>query len=44
MVLLENLWILLNPYNAPLLDVKALYSFLKEIYNPYWDGNEQSMN
>jgi len=39
----EHLWMLLNPYEAPLLEVRALYSLLREVYNPYWDGSEKQM-
>jgi hypothetical protein len=44
MTFLEHLWIHLNPYDAPLLEVRALYSLLREVYNPYWDGSEKQMD
>lgn len=38
-----HLWYLLNPFGADLLEVRILYTFLKLVYDPYYDGNSESM-
>jgi hypothetical protein len=38
-----HLWHLLNPYDADLLEVRIFYTFLKLVYDPYYDGNRDQM-
>jgi len=39
-----HLWYLLNPFGALSLEVRILYTFLKLVYDPYFDGTPESMD
>jgi hypothetical protein len=38
-----HLWYLLNPFNSQVLEVRILYTFLKLVYDPYYDGSSEQM-
>ena len=38
-------WYILNPYgNREKIEGRIIYVFLKLVYDPYWDGTQESMN
>ena len=39
-----QLWYVLNPYgNREKIEGRVLYVFFKLVYDPYWDGMQESM-
>jgi len=43
--LLMQFWYILNPYgNREKIEGRIIYVFLKLVYDPYWDGTQESMN
>ena len=41
---LLQLWYVLNPYgNREKIEGRVLYVFFKLVYDPYWDGTQESM-
>lgn len=42
---LMQLWFTLNPYgNRDTVEGRVLYVFLKLVFDPYWDGLQETMN
>lgn len=40
-----QLWYALNPFgDREKIEGRVLYVFLKLVYDPYWDGQQESMN
>jgi hypothetical protein len=39
-----HLWYLLNPYGALTLEVRYIYTFLRLVYDPYWDGKKETLD
>ena len=39
-----HLWFLLNPYGALTIEVRILKTFLNLVFDPYWDGKNESMD
>ena len=42
---LMQMWYVMNPYgNRERIEGRILYVFLKLVYDPYWDGQNDSFN
>lgn len=41
---LMHLWYLLNPYGSVTIEVRIFKTFIKLIFDPYWDGKNESMD
>jgi hypothetical protein len=39
-----HLWYLLNPYGSVTIEVRIFKTFIKLIFDPYWDGKNESMD
>ena len=39
-----HLWFLLNPYGALTIEVRIFKTFLNLVFDPYWDGKNESMD
>jgi hypothetical protein len=39
-----HFWYILNPFGAITLESQILSTFLKVVFDPYWDGKQQSLD